>query len=562
MRKHQQFVNVVGILSTVSMGWLTGTARADEPLYREIFPLTSGSQAISGAADTGWRWYVTNLGLQADAFNGSAHTSDPGAGTHPDLGGAGLLPPVNSNPQDTAIAEGYVRNTFGGSFWQSESFFLTEEYTIDRSAFEVTRFTWAQASNSDPADTTRVAARVGGIWYVTEQTQSAIREPFAMQFWAPDSQSIDFSSATWRPLNFELGTVMSINTSSAPAALPAGDITGVGLWWDKMSTRGAFDAFTVWGQPATVNAVWGVNDNGDWGTSGSWTGGVVPNAATASATFGSTISAPVTVSVVDPVTVNKVVFNNANRYTISGAPITLGGVSPEIRVEAGSHTFDTGVILSSATLIDVAPAQQLNVKWIRGASVNVSGRVQINSGSDSTSQVAGLSVATGVLDLNGSSMIVNYDPADPSPITSIQSLISSGRLIDSTPDARLTIGYGEKTVLNVSSWGGLTVDDSSVLIRVALAGDFDLDNTVGFSDLVTLARNYNNGSRLWTDGDANHDGMVDFSDLVSLARNYNVTLTGSIESDWALALSIVPEPSSLAVVGAVSLLGLRRRRRD
>ena len=69
-------------------------------------------------------------------------------------------------------------------------------------------------------------------------------------------------------------------------------------------------------------------------------------------------------------------------------------------------------------------------------------------------------------------------------------------------------------------------------------------------------------------------GGVNFDDLIILAQNYNKALPGSILSeevltsiggasfaaDWALAQSLVPEPTSLlAVAGLLSVANLRRR---
>lgn len=50
-------------------------------------------------------------------------------------------------------------------------------------------------------------------------------------------------------------------------------------------------------------------------------------------------------------------------------------------------------------------------------------------------------------------------------------------------------------------------------------GDFNNDVSVGFDDLVLLARNYGQ-TGTFADGDFNNDGSVGFDDLVILARHY------------------------------------------
>jgi hypothetical protein len=101
-------------------------------------------------------------------------------------------------------------------------------------------------------------------------------------------------------------------------------------------------------------------------------------------------------------------------------------------------------------------------------------------------------------------------------------------------------------------------------------GDANLDLTVGFSDLLEIARNYNRtGDATWVMGDFTGDDAVDFNDLLVLARNYGATAPGvdvtgigspDFQADWALALSIIPEPTTLGLLAGTLLLAQRRRR--
>lgn len=65
-----------------------------------------------------------------------------------------------------------------------------------------------------------------------------------------------------------------------------------------------------------------------------------------------------------------------------------------------------------------------------------------------------------------------------------------------------------------ASLGGQSVD------FFVLAGDFNRDRVVDFSDLLTLAQKYGGNGRTNTQGDVNYDGTIDFADLLSLAQNY------------------------------------------
>jgi hypothetical protein len=100
-------------------------------------------------------------------------------------------------------------------------------------------------------------------------------------------------------------------------------------------------------------------------------------------------------------------------------------------------------------------------------------------------------------------------------------------------------------------------------------GDATLDTKVNFDDLL-LAQHYGeiNSALDVHVADLNLDGSVNFADLLTLAQNYGTnngqSVIGSANpnfaGDWALAQSLVPEPSSFAtLIIAVAAAGRRRR---
>lgn len=100
-------------------------------------------------------------------------------------------------------------------------------------------------------------------------------------------------------------------------------------------------------------------------------------------------------------------------------------------------------------------------------------------------------------------------------------------------------------------------------------GDADFSQTVDFGDLLTLAQNYDiTTDRTWAHGDFNGDDGVTFDDLLVLAQHYGEgaaqldpsSASADFAADWALALTLVPEPASLVgLSAALALVGRRRR---
>jgi hypothetical protein len=90
------------------------------------------------------------------------------------------------------------------------------------------------------------------------------------------------------------------------------------------------------------------------------------------------------------------------------------------------------------------------------------------------------------------------------------------------------VGYAEIGAaagqLNQAVVQGANVVAGNVVMTYTLSGDTNLDRTVGFPDLVSLAQNYNLVGTNWAQGNFNYDNVTDFADLVPLAQNYNASV--------------------------------------
>jgi hypothetical protein len=179
--------------------------------------------------------------------------------------------------------------------------------------------------------------------------------------------------------------------------------------------------------------------------------------------------------------------------------------------------------------------------------------------------------------------------------------ITSGRAqtpADATDKSVYSVGYAEASRLlglsgsETATWGGQTVDATSILIMGTLGGDANLDGTVDADDFALVDRgfardfqNHNTSAHnsaveqgqfsQWQDGDFNYDGVVDAGDYLiidtSFAYLHPGALTAAFLSDRETRfgdtyvnalLASVPEPGSLSVVGvgAAALVARRRRR--
>jgi autotransporter-associated beta strand protein len=139
-------------------------------------------------------------------------------------------------------------------------------------------------------------------------------------------------------------------------------------------------------------------------------------------------------------------------------------------------------------------------------------------------------------------------------------------------DGGLTGTFGTITGMTMSNGKVLAVTygANDVFVTAATPGDADLNGIVNFDDLLTLAQNYSADTtgRIWSKADFNGNTITDFDDLLALAQHYGSgALTGdqvglleaTFAADWAMAQSLVPEPTALALLGMASAAFRRRR---
>jgi autotransporter-associated beta strand protein len=237
---------------------------------------------------------------------------------------------------------------------------------------------------------------------------------------------------------------------------------------------------------------------------------------------------------------------------------------------SGNNTFGGGVTINGGRLI---------VNRFRNGALAInsgSARVAANPFANDpagTSVVPAISIGPGAsLDLTNNSMVIDYGGDVGALVDDTRARLLNGSITSNLADMTHGLGYGDNSVLGMTSFGGVGVDSSSLLIKFTYFGDANLDGQVDVNDLGALATNWQ-ASGVWTSGDFSYDGTVDVNDLGLLATNWQAgvgaPLTPTDGHPWAFADAFasfglmgatVPEPTALSVLALTGAALCRRRR--
>jgi hypothetical protein len=98
--------------------------------------------------------------------------------------------------------------------------------------------------------------------------------------------------------------------------------------------------------------------------------------------------------------------------------------------------------------------------------------------------------------------------------------------------------------------------DQQIAVITVTPCDANLDGSVNINDLSVVLSNYDKTGLGWANGDFDGDGRVDIGDLSNILSNYDKTAGAS-----SAGIKVVPEPSSLLLVGIGAAFPVWRRRR-
>ncbi len=260
--------------------------------------------------------------------------------------------------------------------------------------------------------------------------------------------------------------------------------------------------------------------------------------------------------------------SNGGLIKIGPGQLVLGGA------EANDHAVGTTV--NEGTLIASKPG----AFGVGSLAVN-NATARLSPGLATAVKVTGslTTTGTGVLDVTDNDMVVEYTAG--SPLTPIKTQITTGYaggawtgpgINSSTAAANpgFGIGYAEASAIFTvfpSSFNGVDVDNTAVLMSYTRYGDANLDKLVNLQDFNRLAANFGATDAVWSQGDFNYDTIVNLQDFNRLAANFGLSAgaEGTVDpEDWSALASVVPEPAWLSCGGVLAMLarsGRTRRQR-
>jgi hypothetical protein len=176
--------------------------------------------------------------------------------------------------------------------------------------------------------------------------------------------------------------------------------------------------------------------------------------------------------------------------------------------------------------------------------------------------IGNLTVGTaGLIDLTNHDLIIHGGSNLSQVAALITAAYDSGSWAGTAGITSLTVaaasdkalGYATAGELSISTFDGISVSSTDILVKYTWKGDANLDGKVNLTDENIVLNNLGSPGD-WAHGDLNYDGSVGLSDF-----NF-VSNTLGDGSSSPLAIVATPEPGSLIVLSLGTIVLTKRRR--
>ncbi len=228
-----------------------------------------------------------------------------------------------------------------------------------------------------------------------------------------------------------------------------------------------------WAVPAW-SQTWNLNANGNWGTAGNWTPTTVPNAIDATASLGTIITAPRTVTLDIPVTIGTLNLSGAQAYTVSGVnsltfDVSSGGAALNV-TGAAAHTIATAVALNDSLVLSQGSTGTLS---LAGA---ISGSGSLTKSGSGAVTLSGANNYSGTTTISAGTLSIGAGGTAGTLGTGAASVASGATLQINRSDATFTLAN------DISGAGTLTKSAAGTNTTLVLTGNNTISGTINVTE--------------------------------------------------------------------------------
>ncbi|MGN6369509.1 MAG: autotransporter-associated beta strand repeat-containing protein [Phycisphaerae bacterium] len=197
---------------------------------------------------------------------------------------------------------------------------------------------------------------------------------------------------------------------------------------------------------------------------------------------------------------------------------------------SGQNSYTGGTTVNNGTLIlasssALAPLSDLT---LNAGAVVESGQSPITLRLSSLTLAGSGGNWLADYDLTSNKLILQPTANKAAVLATLQAQVAFGRThINGINSSTLPANYGiaalDNAVTNFTTFGGLPVYPTSLLLAPELLGDANLDGKIDLTDLSTVLNHFGQSTLAWTDGNFDGSQTIDLTDLSAILNNFGQT---------------------------------------